>query len=72
MLRAGRANVARGEKGAVIGAGPAGLACTHDLAVMGFKVAVFEAPARAGGRMFRGIPECRLSRPVIDKIWASS
>jgi len=67
MLRVSRANVARGEKVAVIGAGPAGLACAHDLALMGYKVTVFEASARAGGMMFHGIPEFRLSRPVIDK-----
>lgn len=67
MLRVSRANVARGEKVAVIGAGPAGLACAHDLALMGYAVTVFEASERAGGMMFHGIPEFRLSRPIIDK-----
>jgi formate dehydrogenase (NADP+) beta subunit len=67
MLRVSRANVARGEKVGVIGAGPAGLACAHDLALMGYAVTVFEASERAGGMMFHGIPEFRLSRPVIDK-----
>jgi len=67
MLRVSRANVARGEKVAVIGAGPAGLACAHDLALMGYTVMVLEASERAGGMMIHGIPEFRLSRPVIDK-----
>ena len=67
MLRVSRAQVARGEKVAVVGAGPAGLACAHDLALMGYAVTVFEASERAGGMMFHGIPEFRLSRPVIDK-----
>ena len=55
------------KKVAVIGAGPAGLACAHDLAMMGFKVTVFEASARAGGMAFHGIPEFRLPRGVLDK-----
>lgn len=67
MLRVSRAHAARGEKVAVIGAGAAGLACAHDLALMGYAVTVFEASERAGGMMFHGIPEFRLSRPVIDK-----
>jgi len=67
MLRVSRAGVAKGEKVAVVGAGPAGLACAHDLALMGYAVTVFEASERAGGMMFHGIPEFRLSRPVIDK-----
>lgn len=54
-------------KVAVIGAGPAGLACAHDLAVMGFSVTIFEASARAGGMAFHGIPEFRLPRGVLDK-----
>ncbi|HUJ23790.1 MAG TPA: FAD-dependent oxidoreductase, partial [Bryobacteraceae bacterium] len=67
MLRISRAGVAKGEKVAVVGGGPAGLACAHDLALMGYAVTVFEASERAGGMMFHGIPEFRLSRPVIDK-----
>lgn len=57
----------RDEKVAVIGAGPAGLACAHDLALMGYQVTIFEASAIAGGMMFHGIPEFRLPRQVIEK-----
>ncbi|HKZ79261.1 MAG TPA: FAD-dependent oxidoreductase [Pyrinomonadaceae bacterium] len=66
-LQRSRANVARGQKVAVIGAGPAGIAAAHDLALMGYRVTVFEATERAGGMMFHGIPEFRLSRAIIEK-----
>jgi len=67
MLQESRANVARGQKVAVIGAGPAGIAAAHDLALMGYRVTVFEATNQAGGMMFHGIPEFRLSRSIIEK-----
>lgn len=67
VLQASRKNVARGQRVAVIGAGPAGLAAAHDLALMGYKVTIFEASDQAGGMMVHGIPEFRLSRAVIDK-----
>ena len=57
----------RDEKVAVIGAGPAGLGCAHDLALMGYQVTIFEASAIAGGMMFHGIPEFRLPRQIIEK-----
>ncbi len=56
-----------GVKVAVIGAGPAGLACAHDLALLGYKVTIFEAAAIPGGMMRLGIPEYRLTRGVIDR-----
>lgn len=51
---------------AVVGAGPAGLACAHDLALLGHRVTVFEAMPLAGGMMRYGIPSYRLPREVID------
>ncbi len=51
---------------AVVGAGPAGLSCAHDLALMGHRVTVFDAAPVAGGMMRLGIPEYRLPREVID------
>lgn len=51
---------------AVVGAGPAGLTCAHDLARKGYKVTVFEASPVAGGMLRLGIPEYRLPRDVID------
>jgi NADPH-dependent glutamate synthase beta subunit-like oxidoreductase len=52
---------------AVVGAGPAGLACAHDLGLLGYKVTVFEAQAHPGGMLRYGIPTYRLPREVIDK-----
>ena len=67
ILQESRANVARGQKVAVIGAGPAGISAAHDLALMGYRVTVFEASDRAGGMMYHGIPEFRLARSIIEK-----
>lgn len=55
------------KKVAVIGSGPSGLSCAHDLALMGYRVTVFEATSVAGGMLRHGIPEYRLSRSLIDK-----
>ena len=59
---------------AVIGAGPAGLAAAHDLALLGYAVTVFEGAAEPGGMVRFGIPEYRLPRSLIraeiDKILA--
>jgi formate dehydrogenase beta subunit len=62
-----RKNVVKNKKVAVIGSGPAGLSCAHDLALMGYQVTVFEATNVAGGMLRHGIPEYRLSRSLIDK-----
>src|SRR5678816_1527444 len=67
VLQESRSNVARGQKVAVIGAGPAGIAAAHDLALMGYQVSVFEASNQAGGMMYHGIPEFRLARSIIEK-----
>jgi len=67
ILAASRKKVARGQKVAVVGAGPAGLSCAHDLALMGYKVTVFEASDIAGGVLTQGIPAFRLNRALIEK-----
>ncbi len=51
---------------AVVGSGPAGLTATHDLALLGHAVDVYESSDRAGGMMLRGIPEFVLPRAVIE------
>ncbi len=56
-----------GKKVAVIGAGPAGLACAGDLAKLGYKVTVLEALHTAGGVLMYGIPEFRLPKAVVQK-----
>jgi NADH-quinone oxidoreductase subunit F len=50
---------------AIIGAGPAGLAAAHDLALRGYPVTIFEAQPVAGGMLRLGIPEYRLPRELI-------
>ncbi len=50
---------------AVIGAGPAGLSCAHDLALLGYDVTVFEKHSVPGGMLMLGIPEYRLPRELI-------
>lgn len=54
------------EKIAVIGSGPAGLACAHDLALLGYPVTIFEAAPVAGGMLRLGVPEYRLPRALIQ------
>lgn len=53
------------ERVAVIGSGPAGLACAHDLALRGFRVTVFDSAPVAGGMLQLGLPGYRLSRDVL-------
>src|SRR5215472_13249838 len=55
-----------GRKVAVVGAGPAGLSCAHELALMGFAPTVFEAHNLAGGMLVLGVPEYRLPREIIQ------
>lgn len=55
-----------GKRVAVIGAGPAGLACAGDLAKAGHKVTVFEALHVAGGVLMYGIPEFRLPKDIVQ------
>ncbi|MDE5732721.1 MAG: NADPH-dependent glutamate synthase [Bacteroidales bacterium] len=57
-----------GHKVAIVGSGPAGLACASDLAKLGYEVTVFEALHRPGGVLEYGIPEFRLPK---DKVVAA-
>lgn len=54
-----------GHKVAVIGSGPAGLACASDLAKLGYDVTIFEALHRPGGVLVYGIPEFRLPKDEV-------
>lgn len=56
-----------GHKVAVVGSGPAGLACAGDLAKKGYDVTVFEALHTAGGVLVYGIPEFRLPKTIVAK-----
>jgi NADPH-dependent glutamate synthase beta subunit-like oxidoreductase/ferredoxin len=55
-----------GKRIAVVGSGPAGLSCAHDLALLGHDVTIFEAAPVAGGMLRLGVPEYRLPREIID------
>ena len=52
---------------AVIGSGPAGLACAQQLARAGYRVTVYEKSDRAGGLLRYGIPDFRLDKRVLDR-----
>lgn len=56
-----------GRKVAVIGSGPAGLACAGDLAKMGYDVTIFESLHVAGGVLMYGIPEFRLPKAIVQR-----
>lgn len=54
-----------GHKVAVIGAGPAGLACAGDLINKGYEVTVYESLHKTGGVLVYGIPEFRLPKKIV-------
>lgn len=54
-----------GKRVAVVGSGPAGLACASDLAKLGYEVKIFEALHKVGGVLVYGIPEFRLPKDKI-------
>ncbi len=56
---------AAGQRIAVVGSGPAGLAAAHDLALMGFSPVIFESEPVPAGMLYLGVPEYRLPRDVI-------
>ncbi len=53
------------KKIAIVGAGPAGLACAADLVKLGYDVTIFEALHKAGGVLIYGIPEFRLPKSIV-------
>ena len=55
-----------GHKVAVVGSGPAGLACAGDLARLGYQVTIFESLHLAGGVLMYGIPEFRLPKSLVQ------
>ena len=57
----------RTERIAIIGSGPAGLACAQQLARNGFSAHVFERNATAGGLLRYGIPDFKMEKHLIDR-----
>ena len=56
-----------GKAVAVVGSGPAGLACAQQLARAGHVVTVFEKADRIGGLMRYGIPDFKMDKALIDR-----
>jgi glutamate synthase (NADPH/NADH) small chain len=56
-----------GKRVAVVGSGPAGLACAQQLARAGHDVVVFEKADRVGGLLRYGIPDFKLEKHLIDR-----
>lgn len=59
--------VRSGKKVAVVGAGPAGLACANRLNHAGHSVVIFEKNEKPGGLLRFGIPDFKLDKSVIDR-----
>jgi NADPH-dependent glutamate synthase beta subunit-like oxidoreductase len=55
----------KGERIAIIGSGPAGLAAGHDLALMGFRPTIFEMESVPAGMLYTGVPDYRLPANLI-------
>lgn len=56
-----------GKKVAVVGSGPAGLACAQQLNRAGHSVTVFERADRIGGLLRYGIPEFKMEKRIVDR-----
>jgi NADPH-dependent glutamate synthase beta subunit-like oxidoreductase/coenzyme F420-reducing hydrogenase delta subunit/Pyruvate/2-oxoacid:ferredoxin oxidoreductase delta subunit len=54
------------EKVAIVGSGPAGMACAYYLRKFGYPATIFEAHSELGGMLRVGIPRYRLPREVLD------
>ena len=61
------AEVKTGKKVAVIGSGPAGLACAQQLGRQGHSVTVYEKSSRIGGLLRIGIPDFKMEKHLIDR-----
>ena len=59
--------VRTGKRVAVIGSGPAGLACAQQLNRAGHAVTVFERDEYIGGLLFLGIPDFKLEKEVVNR-----
>src|SRR3546814_5167088 len=56
-----------GKRVAVVGSGPAGLACAQQLARAGHAVTVFEKNDRLGGLLRYGIPDFKMEKHLINR-----
>lgn len=56
-----------GKKVAIVGSGPAGLACADELNKLGHTITVFERADRAGGLLMYGIPNMKLEKKLVER-----
>ena len=61
------ASTSTGQRVAVVGSGPAGLACAAQLASVGHEVHVFERSDAIGGLLRYGIPEFKLEKAILER-----
>jgi glutamate synthase (NADPH/NADH) small chain len=61
------ASAKSGKRVAVVGSGPAGLACAQQLARVGHAVTLFEKSDRIGGLLRYGIPDFKMEKQAIDR-----
>ncbi len=54
-------------KVAIVGSGPTGLSAAHDLALLGYRVTIFEAAPLPGGMLRTGIPSFRLPKDILQQ-----
>ncbi|MGN0536967.1 MAG: glutamate synthase subunit beta [Acutalibacteraceae bacterium] len=67
MMQPTPPTVRTGKKVAVVGSGPAGLACAAQLNKRGHLVTVFEKDDRVGGLLMYGIPNMKLEKNIVDR-----
>ena len=58
-----------GNKIAIVGSGPAGLTIALSLALKGYEITIFEAHNKIGGVLRYGIPEFRLPKIILEKLY---
>ena len=56
-----------GKRVAVVGSGPAGLACADQLNHVGHRVTVYERADRIGGLLMYGIPNMKLDKTIVQR-----
>jgi len=66
-VRPQRVRERTGKRVAIVGSGPAGLACAQQLARAGHEVVVYERAERPGGLLRYGIPEFKMEKRVLDR-----
>ncbi|MFY4755714.1 glutamate synthase subunit beta [Campylobacter jejuni] len=67
LVRVNKPKQYNGKKIAIIGSGPAGLACANTLNSLGCKVSVFERSDKIGGLLMYGIPDMKLDKSIVQR-----